>query len=182
MIILNIHYYLCIRLGRTSFRKLKEKRDYHGHRHTVSWIYLSRLAATKEFSFMKVSIVLFVLCFFDSVLLQALFERSFPVPHPVDVNRHCVIMELVNGYPLLVTDFTSLNITVRIYRCQVHHISNVPKLYEELMNMIIRLAQYGLIHCDFNEFNIMVDDSDKPILIDFPQMVSTSHSNAEWLV
>lgn len=135
------------RLGRTSFRKLKEKRDYHCHRHTVSWIYLSRLAATKEFSFMK-----------------ALFERSFPVPHPVDVNRHCVVMELVNGYPL----------------CQVHHISNVPKLYEELMNMIIRLAQYGLIHCDFNEFNIMIDDSDKPILIDFPQMVSTSHSNAEW--
>ena len=91
-------------------------------------------------------------------------------------------MELVNGYPLLVTDFISLNITVRIYRCQAHHISNVPKLYEELMNMIIRLAQYGLIHCDFNEFNIMIDDSDKPILIDFPQMVSTSHSNAEWLV
>lgn len=42
------------RLGRTSFRRLKEKRDYHQHRKHTSWVYLSRLAATKEFSFMKV--------------------------------------------------------------------------------------------------------------------------------
>jgi len=42
------------RLGRTSFRRLKEKRDYHQHRRHTSWLYLSRLAATKEFAFMKV--------------------------------------------------------------------------------------------------------------------------------
>jgi len=48
------------------------------------------------------------------------------------------------------------------------------------MDLIVRLAQYGLIHGDFNEFNIMITDDDKPILIDFPQMISTSHANAEW--
>ena len=42
------------RLGRTSFRKLKEKRDYHRHRHNTSWIYLSRLSAMKEYAYMKV--------------------------------------------------------------------------------------------------------------------------------
>ncbi len=42
------------RLGRTSFRKLKEKRDYHGHRRNTSWIYLSRLSAMREFANMKV--------------------------------------------------------------------------------------------------------------------------------
>lgn len=42
------------RLGRTSFRNLKNKRDYHKHRHNVSWIYLSRLSAMKEFAYMKV--------------------------------------------------------------------------------------------------------------------------------
>ena len=71
------------RLGRTSFRKLKEKRDYHKHRQRASWLYLSRLSATKEFAYMK-----------------ALHDRGFPVPRPVDYSRHCVIMELVNGYPL----------------------------------------------------------------------------------
>ncbi len=42
------------RLGRTSFRNLKNKRDYHKHRHNMSWLYLSRLSAMKEFAYMKV--------------------------------------------------------------------------------------------------------------------------------
>lgn len=48
------------------------------------------------------------------------------------------------------------------------------------MNLIIRLAQHGLIHCDFNEFNLMIDDEENITLIDFPQMVSTTHENAEF--
>jgi hypothetical protein len=36
----------------------------------------------------------------------------------------------------------------------------------------------GLVHCDFNEFNLLVDDDEVLTLIDFPQMVSTSHLNA----
>lgn len=133
------------RLGRTSFRKLKEKRDYHKHRNRASWLYLSRLSATKEFAYMK-----------------ALHDRGFPVPRPVDYSRHCVIMELVKGYPL----------------CHVHEVEDVPQLYSDLMDLIVKLANHGVIHSDFNEFNIMIDESDKPIVIDFPQMVSTSHENA----
>lgn len=44
------------RLGRTSFRNLKNKRDYHKHRKNMSWLYLSRLSAMKEFAYMKVFI------------------------------------------------------------------------------------------------------------------------------
>ncbi|XP_077988855.1 serine/threonine-protein kinase RIO2-like isoform X2 [Glandiceps talaboti] len=135
------------RLGRTSFRKIKEKRDYHRHRKNASWLYLSRLAAMKEFAFMK-----------------ALHNNGFPVPKPVDYNRHCVVMELVDGYPL----------------CQVHEVDDPSQLYSDCMELIMRLASYGLIHSDFNEFNLMVDSDDKLTLIDFPQMVSTSHENADW--
>nr|SVE76940.1 EOG090X04DJ [Daphnia lumholtzi]SVE77537.1 EOG090X04DJ [Daphnia lumholtzi]SVE78165.1 EOG090X04DJ [Daphnia lumholtzi] len=140
---------LCLkihRLGRTSFRKIKEKRDYHQHRNNASWIYLSRLSATREFAYMK-----------------ALYERDFPVPQPIDFNRHCVLMELVNGYPL----------------CQLRELKDPGALFEELMNLLLKLANHGVIHSDFNEFNIMIDDNEKPILIDFPQMVSTSHVDAE---
>jgi len=140
---------LCLkihRLGRTSFRKIKEKRDYHQGRHKASWIYLSRLSATKEFAYMK-----------------ALYDRGFPVPKPIDCSRHCVIMELVKGYPL----------------CNVHDIEDYPQLYSDLMNQIVNLANHGVIHGDFNEFNIMVDENDKPIIIDFPQMMSTNHPNAK---
>ncbi|XP_069820761.1 serine/threonine-protein kinase RIO2 [Dendropsophus ebraccatus] len=135
------------RLGRTSFRNLKNKRDYHKHRHKMSWLYLSRLAAMKEFAYMK-----------------ALYDRGFPVPKPYDYNRHAVVMELINGYPL----------------CQVRHLEDPAALYNELMELIIKLANHGLIHGDFNEFNLMLDDEDHVTMIDFPQMVSTSHANAEW--
>ncbi|MFT7811793.1 serine/threonine-protein kinase RIO2 [Arapaima gigas] len=135
------------RLGRTSFRNLKNKRDYHKHRHRMSWLYLSRLSAMKEFAYMK-----------------ALYDRGFPVPKPVDYNRHAVVMELITGYPL----------------CQVHEVEDPAALYSEVMELIVKLANHGLIHGDFNEFNLMLDDDDHITMIDFPQMVSTSHPNAEW--
>ncbi|KAH8998976.1 RIO1-domain-containing protein [Lactarius hatsudake] len=136
------------RLGRVSFRAVKEKRDYLGKRKSASWMYLSRLAAQKEWAFLKV-----------------LHEHQFPVPRPVDQARHCILMEFVDAYPL-------------------HQIDQVPspgKLYSQLMDLIVRLAHAGLIHGDFNEFNILIRRSNgEPVVIDFPQMVSTSHENAEW--
>lgn len=134
------------RLGRTSFRAVKSKRDYLRHRSSFSWLYLSRLAALKEFAFMK-----------------ALQEHGFPVPNAVDCNRHCVIMSLVQGYPLV----------------QVKQLQNTDTVFEKIIGIIVRLAEHGLIHCDFNEFNIMIDDDEKITIIDFPQMVSVSHRNAE---
>ena len=38
-----------------------------------------------------------------------------------------------------------------------------------------------MVHCDFNEFNIMCNDDLEITVIDFPQMVSTNHPNAEEL-
>ncbi|XP_039284642.1 serine/threonine-protein kinase RIO2 isoform X2 [Nilaparvata lugens] len=134
------------RLGRICFRNLKEKRDYHAHRHKASWLYLSRISATKEFAYLK-----------------ALHERGFPVPKPIDCNRHCVVMQLVDGVPM----------------SQVHEVADVEQLYDELMNLIVRLANCGVIHGDFNEFNLMLSPEGKPVLIDFPQMVSTLHVNAQ---
>lgn len=58
-------------------------------------------------------------------------------------------------------------------------VGDVEGLYDELMNLIIRFADSGVIHGDFNEFNIMLTEDEKPVIIDFPQMVSTLHQNAE---
>jgi RIO kinase 2 len=41
-------------LDRTSFRAVKSKRDYLKHCNNYSCLYLSRLAALKEYAFMKV--------------------------------------------------------------------------------------------------------------------------------
>eukprot|EP00891_Asterochloris_glomerata_P007286 jgi/Astpho2/7286/e_gw1.00113.90.1_t len=149
------------RLGRTSFRAVKSKRDYLQHRTSFSWLYLSRLAAIKEYAFMV-----------------ALGEHGLPVPYAVAQNRHAVLMSLVDAVPLV----------------QVHELANPGAVYEECMNLMTRLAQLGLVHCDFNEFNLLVniivllsytavqvDDDDNVTLIDFPQMVSVSHENGKEL-
>jgi len=163
--ILKIH-----RLGRISFRSIKTNRDYLKHRTSASWMYMSRLSALKEFSFMK-----------------ALRENGFRVPEPVAQSRHTVVMELVDAFPLR----------------QISSLPDPAGLYAELIAIIMRLASFGLIHGDFNEFNILIredetvqkpknqnDETSKdetsnppptltPILIDFPQMLSIDHLNAE---
>ena len=64
----------------------------------------------------------------------------------------------------------------------MYEVADVEALYDELMNLIVALGNQGVIHGDFNEFNIMIKDDEKPVIIDFPQMVSTSHPNAEMYV
>ncbi|KAK0629714.1 Rio2, N-terminal-domain-containing protein [Bombardia bombarda] len=192
--ILKIH-----RLGRISFRTVKSNRDYLKNRAGGSWMYLSRLAAMKEYAFMV-----------------ALKEEGFPVPDPISQSRHTIVMSLVDAPPLR----------------QIYNVQEPASLYAELIALILRLARHGLIHGDFNEFNILIkedkvttypttatatitrpdaddaaetssttpsktsqiptsDDNDSqqqpqtdiiltPVLIDFPQMVSMDHQNAEF--
>lgn len=160
--ILKIH-----RLGRISFRTVKANRDYLKNRASASWMYLSRLAAIKEFAFM-----------------QALRDEGFPVPEPIAQSRHTIVMSLIDAPPLR----------------QISSVPDPASLYADLIALLLRLAKHGLIHGDFNEFNILIRE-DKvepqnepeaespdspassvtltPIIIDFPQMVSMDHQNAE---
>ncbi|VUC25374.1 unnamed protein product [Clonostachys rosea] len=151
--VLKIH-----RLGRISFRTVKSNRDYLRNRASGSWMYLSRLAAMKEFAFMK-----------------ALLAEGFPVPEPIAQSRHTILMALIDAFPLR----------------QISAVPDPAKLYGELISLILRLAKHGLIHGDFNEFNILIKEIKvttesgeealtlEPVIIDFPQMVSMEHQNAE---
>lgn len=151
--VLKIH-----RLGRISFRTVKSNRDYLKNRASGSWMYLSRLAAMKEFAFMK-----------------ALHAERFPVPIPLAQSRHTIVMTLVDAFPLR----------------QISTIPNPASLYADLIALILRFANHGLIHGDFNEFNILIKEVKtipvdgvesiklEPVVIDFPQMVSMEHQNAE---
>lgn len=145
------------RLGRTSFRSVKMNRDYHGRRRHISWLYLSRLAAQKEFEFMK-----------------ALWEREFSsmIPRPIDSSRHIVVMERIIGRRL--DDFGKDEVTSE----------EALDWLNQSLHMLTSLAKVGLIHGDLNEFNIMVRDSPTQntnrqlTMIDFPQMISINHENA----
>lgn len=136
------------RLGRCSFRSVIRNRDYKGNgrtRHGESWFYLSRLASQKEYTFMK-----------------TLYDDGFPVPKPMDQNRHALVMELVPG--------ALLNNIVKL--------GDAAKVYRRCLDLMIRLACAGLIHGDFNEFNLIITEEQRVVVIDFPQMVSINHPNA----
>merc|ERR1712100_81094 len=47
------------------------------------------------------------------------------------------------------------------------------------MRLLVRLVSAGLIHGDFNEFNLMIDENEKITMIDFPQVVSSEHQSAK---
>ena len=49
------------------------------------------------------------------------------------------------------------------------------------MDFILKLGENGLVHGDFNEFNILlrVNKPDDIVVIDFPQMISIHHPEAE---
>jgi len=130
------------RLGRTSFRDVKKKRDYfmvnalsknkkQGTQYRSlpnSWLFLSRTSALKEYAFMK-----------------ALYDVDYPTPKPIGQNRHIVAMGLVRGVPL--------------YQLNSNRVSaeQAQSIFEQSAVLAGRLAQHGLVHCDLNEFNLMVD-------------------------
>eukprot|EP00934_Nitzschia_sp_Nitz4_P009043 Nitzschia sp. Nitz4//scaffold149_size55946//19883//21659//NITZ4_006593-RA/size55946-augustus-gene-0.65-mRNA-1//1//CDS//3329536806//9033//frame0 len=131
------------RLGRTSFRNVKKTRDYFmyssnskSHRgggsgasqKAHSWLFLSRQSALKEYAFMK-----------------ALYDVKYPTPTPIAHNRHIVVMSLVRGVPL--------------YQVRPQHLTTeqAASIFEQAAHLAVQLARHGLVHCDLNEFNLLVD-------------------------
>jgi len=78
------------RLGRTSFRDTRRKREYVADRRHISWLYQSRLAAEAEYS-----------------ALRSMHEAGVSVPEPIDQNRHVIVMQLIEGTQL--SDVISLD-------------------------------------------------------------------------
>jgi len=69
------------RLGRVSFRRTRQKREFIGKKRQLSWLYQSRLAAEREYA-----------------ALTAARDAMVPVPLPISQNRHTVVMGYVEGH------------------------------------------------------------------------------------
>lgn len=65
-----------------------------------------------------------------------------------------------------------------LIRNKVKKIQNADVGYNTLIDLIEKFAMFGFVHSDFNEFNLMIDNMQRIWVIDFPQMISTSHKNA----
>lgn len=77
-----------------------------------------------------------------------------------------------------ITSQTQPTDNVDFCRYQIDEVADVAALYSEMMELIMRFARHGLIHGDFNEFNLLIRTSDdSAVVIDFPQMTSLDHFN-----
>lgn len=71
------------RIGQNSFRKVRQLRSYVEKRSHISWLYVSRLSAEREFEG-----------------LQKVYKLGLNTPKPIAQNRHIVVMSLINGNEL----------------------------------------------------------------------------------
>lgn len=79
----------------------------------------------------------------EFTFMQILFEEGIPTPRPIDTNRHAIVMSLINGDPL----------------CHVKKIyegCSVKEIFTKSLDLVKKFASCGLIHGDFNEFNLLV--------------------------
>ena len=96
---------------------------------------MSRLSALKEYAFMS-----------------ALHAKGLPVPTPIDVNRHCVVMSLAHGARPTAPSTREGALRVRLAPAgfqlnSVQRLLHPAAVFSSLMELICTLASYGLIHC-----------------------------------
>jgi RIO kinase 2 len=80
----NIYALKFYRMGRASFRSIKKYRDLIGERGHLSWLYINRLAAKKEFE-----------------ALEKIYTLNLNTPRPIAFNRHIIVMSYLRGKELV---------------------------------------------------------------------------------
>ena len=130
------------RLGRTSFIRARSLRPY-SLKH--DWMYISRRAASREFE-----------------ALQKLYP-AVSVPRPIALDRHVVVMGLIDG--------VELTNAKKIYR--------VENVLNEIIENIKRTYQLGIVHADLSEHNIVIKLNGDVLIIDWPQYLPAHQTHAE---
>jgi RIO kinase 2 len=138
------------RMGRASFRNIKRYRDLIGDRGHLSWLYVNRLAAKREFE-----------------ALTKIYTLQLNTPKPIAYNRHVIVMSYLKGKEI-------------VYFKQIKNPSKIFELIIKQIRIIYQKA--NMIHGDLGEFNIVLSEEGKILIIDWLQWVPTDHPNARTLL
>ncbi|ENN96318.1 Non-specific serine/threonine protein kinase [Methanocaldococcus villosus KIN24-T80] len=137
--------------GRTCFTRGKRYREFVSNKHHISWLYMSRLTAEREFE-----------------ILNELFP-TVKVPEPIAQNRHAIIMGKITGEELKVLDLEKLMSK-----------EEIEELFNKIIEEIKKAYKIGYIHGDLSEFNILLDENLDFVIIDWPQAITKGHPDAEF--
>ena len=116
------------RMGRTSFKSIKQLRDIVGERGHLSWLYVNRLAAKKEYE-----------------ALERIHKLKLNTPKPVGYNRHIIIMSYLRGKELVY--YKSINKPLKIFKSIIKQYKLIYKkakmIHGDLGEFNIVLSQQG---------------------------------------
>jgi RIO kinase 2 len=111
----------------------------------MSWLYQSRLAAENEYRALKI-----------------VHEGGVDSPEPYAQNRHCIVMEIIEGIQL----------------SEVIELDHPKEFLYDVLENIRKALKLGIIHTDLSEYNIMVTEKGNIWLIDWPQYTTIDHPNS----
>ena len=130
----NIYALKIYRMGRTSFKNIKKYRDLIGERGHLSWLYVNRLAAKKEYE-----------------ALKKIYDLGLNTPKPIGYNRHAVVMEYLRGKELFY--YKSIDDPLYIF----NKIINQARIIYQKANMIHGdLGEFNIVIDEFG--NILIID------------------------
>jgi len=136
------------RIGRTSFKNIKQLRDLIGERGHLSWLYINRLAAKKEYE-----------------ALEKIYTLKLNTPKPIAYNRHIIIMSYLRGKELIYCK--SINKPVKIFNKIIKQLriiyKKVKMIHGDLGEFNIVLDQKG---------NILIIDWLQWVPVDHPNAAS----------
>lgn len=119
----NIYVLKIYRMGRTSFKNIKKFRDLIGKRTHLSWLYVNRLAAKKEYEALKI-----------------VYTLKLNTPKPIGYNRHIVAMEYLRGKELAY--FKDINKPAKLFN---KIIRQVRIIYQKLGMIHGDLGEFNII-------------------------------------
>ncbi|RMG28178.1 MAG: serine/threonine protein kinase [Methanobacteriota archaeon] len=134
------------RVGYTSFQQTRKKRRYTSDKRHLSALYASRLSAEEEFKWLKRA-----------------YKNGLPVPEPLAINRHIIVMEFIDGWDLV----------------EIRKLEDAEEFLDDILQFIKDAwCKAGIVHGDLSQYNIIITPDGEIRVIDMPQAVEKWEENA----
>ncbi|HHI00259.1 MAG TPA: tyrosine protein kinase [Thermococcus litoralis] len=138
------------RIGRTSFTRIKLYRPEFIDKRHISWLYISRLVAQREYEALQ------------------LLSPIAKVPKPIAWNRHAIVMEFIEGVELIELADTDLTK------------EEASEILDKVLEEYKKIVEFGIIHSDMSLYNIVLKKDGDILIIDWPQYLTTAFPDARY--
>ncbi|MHA2008905.1 MAG: RIO1 family regulatory kinase/ATPase domain-containing protein [Promethearchaeota archaeon] len=121
------------RMGRVSFRNIKKFRDLIGERGHLSWLYVNRLAAKREYN-----------------ALEKIYTLKLNTPKPISFNRHVIVMSYLRGKELVY--FKTIKNPAKIFN---RIIKQIKAIYQKVNMIHGDLGEFNIVLSEKGEILII---------------------------